>query len=148
MTQSTQIQTQPQNSKAVASLVSGIVAWVLNLGMFAINSLITLATVGIGLLCVIPFGCIVGLLPLAGWLAAIITGHLSLGEIKQTGQSGRGMAITGLVLGYLGLATCILTFFLVIGLLIMGVTIPLASLPFLTDLFNQLNQYQWYIPYH
>ena len=36
-------------------------------------------------------------------LGAVITGHIALGQIKTTGEGGRGLAITGLVLGYLGL---------------------------------------------
>jgi len=36
-------------------------------------------------------------------LGAIICGHIALGQIKKTGESGRGLAIAGLVLGYLGL---------------------------------------------
>ena len=41
-----------------------------------------------------------------GWLGsilAVILGHVSLSQIKRTGQSGRGMAIAGLILGYLGI---------------------------------------------
>ncbi|GAA5007437.1 DUF1707 and DUF4190 domain-containing protein [Actinopolymorpha pittospori] len=34
-------------------------------------------------------------------VGAIITGHLALSRINQTGAEGRGMAIAGLVLGYL-----------------------------------------------
>jgi peptidyl-prolyl cis-trans isomerase B (cyclophilin B) len=33
-------------------------------------------------------------------IAAIITGHFSLAQIKKTGESGRGLAIAGLVIGY------------------------------------------------
>ncbi|WP_297371857.1 DUF4190 domain-containing protein [Cryobacterium sp.] len=36
-------------------------------------------------------------------IAAVITGHLALGQIRRTGENGRGLAITGLVLGYLGI---------------------------------------------
>ena len=36
-------------------------------------------------------------------LIAIITGHISLAQIKSSGQSGRALAIIGLVLGYIGL---------------------------------------------
>lgn len=36
-------------------------------------------------------------------LAAVICGHLALSQIKKTGERGRGLAIAGLVLGYLGL---------------------------------------------
>jgi len=36
-------------------------------------------------------------------LMAIITGHIALAQIKGSGQSGRSLAIIGLVLGYIGL---------------------------------------------
>ena len=35
-------------------------------------------------------------------LAAIITGHIALSQIKRTGENGRGLAIAGLVIGYVG----------------------------------------------
>ena len=34
----------------------------------------------------------------------IIFGHIALSQIKRTGENGRGMAIAGLVIGYLSLA--------------------------------------------
>ena len=37
-------------------------------------------------------------------VAAVITGHIALSQIKRSGEAGRGMAIAGLVLGYLGIA--------------------------------------------
>ena len=46
-----------------------------------------------------------------GSALAVVFGHIALGQIARTGQSGRGLAITGLVLGYFGLAVL-----LVIGL--------------------------------
>ncbi|MBX0301037.1 DUF4190 domain-containing protein [Cryobacterium sp. 1639] len=49
-------------------------------------------------------------------LAAIICGHIALNQIKKTGEKGRGLAIAGLVLGYLGLITGIIVFaFLIIA---------------------------------
>ncbi len=45
---------------------------------------------------------IVGCIPGVG-IAAVITGHMALGRIKISGQGGRGMAIAGLILGYLGI---------------------------------------------
>ena len=36
-------------------------------------------------------------------LLAVIFGHSALSQIKKTGQEGRGLAIAGLVLGYIGL---------------------------------------------
>lgn len=43
----------------------------------------------------------------AASLAAVITGHLARGQIKRTGEQGGGMALAGLVLGYLGLAVVV-----------------------------------------
>ena|SRR5215208_5070982 len=39
-----------------------------------------------------------------GSVLAVVFGHVALGQIARTGQSGRAMAIAGLVLGYFGLA--------------------------------------------
>lgn len=47
-----------------------------------------------------------------GAIGAIITGHMALGQIKRTGEKGRGMALAGLILGYVGIALGLL---LVIG---------------------------------
>jgi hypothetical protein len=43
-----------------------------------------------------------------GSVAAIITGHFSLAQLKRTEQSGRGLALAGLILGYVGLGLWIL----------------------------------------
>jgi hypothetical protein len=45
---------------------------------------------------------------LGGGLLAIIFGHIALSQLKRNPQGGRGMAVTGLVLGYLGLAVYII----------------------------------------
>jgi hypothetical protein len=39
-----------------------------------------------------------------GAIAGIITGHIALAQIKHSGQSGRGLAIAGLAVGYAGIA--------------------------------------------
>lgn len=44
-------------------------------------------------------------------VAAIVTGHIALSRAKR-GQGGRGLAITGLILGYLILAGVALYFFI------------------------------------
>ncbi len=41
-------------------------------------------------------------------LIAIITGHIALSQIKKTGEKGRGLAIWGVILGYLGLVGIII----------------------------------------
>lgn len=48
-------------------------------------------------------------------IVAIVTGHISLRQIKRTGEQGKVMAIIGLVLGYLGLlgAIAVVVFFIV-----------------------------------
>lgn len=38
----------------------------------------------------------------------IVFGHISLAQIKKTGENGRGMAIAGLIIGYLTLAMTLL----------------------------------------
>jgi hypothetical protein len=57
---------------------------------------------------------VLGLFPPAA-VVAVIFGHLSLSEIRKSGGglSGRGLAIAGLVLGYLGVA--FLTFLIIFG---------------------------------
>lgn len=37
-------------------------------------------------------------------IAGIVFGHIALGQIKRNGDSGRGLALTGLTLGYIYLA--------------------------------------------
>ena len=39
-----------------------------------------------------------------GMILAIVLGHVALVQIRRYGQAGKGLAITGLVAGYLSLA--------------------------------------------
>lgn len=41
-------------------------------------------------------------------LVAVITGHIALGQIKRLGENGRGLAIAGLILGYVGIVLAII----------------------------------------
>jgi hypothetical protein len=41
-------------------------------------------------------------------IVAIILGHISLGQINKTGEQGRGMALAGTILGYVGLVFTII----------------------------------------
>ena len=51
-----------------------------------------------------------------GSILAVVFGHMALGQIRRSGQSGRGLAIAGLVLGYLGIVgTLIVIVVLVAG---------------------------------
>ncbi len=50
------------------------------------------------------------LLPMVGCIAAIITGHMARAEIRREPErlEGDGLAITGLILGWLGIAVSVL----------------------------------------
>lgn len=51
-----------------------------------------------------------------GSLVGVILGHLAWRDIKRTGEGGSGLAMAGLIIGYLGLVPVVLVFiFLVIG---------------------------------
>lgn len=39
----------------------------------------------------------------------IVFGHISLSQIKRTGEDGRGLAIAGVAIGYLGVALFLLS---------------------------------------
>jgi hypothetical protein len=68
------------------------------------------------------------MLPFVGALVAIICGHLARGEIRRAepGQlDGNGMAIAGLMLGYLHLAMVMLGAFALATLLWFGLGLPL-----------------------
>ena len=41
-------------------------------------------------------------------IAAVITGHIALSQIRRTGEAGKGFAIAGLVLGYVSIALSVL----------------------------------------
>lgn len=60
-------------------------------------------------------------------LAAVITGHIALSQIKRTGEGGRGLAIAGVVLGYVGLFFGTLYLLFIIGAVIFSITSSLSS---------------------
>ncbi|WEN14166.1 DUF4190 domain-containing protein [Rhodanobacter sp. AS-Z3] len=80
------------SSLAVVSLVFGIVTWFL--------------------------------LPFIGALVAIVCGHLARGEIRRSPidnrMEGDGMAVAGLVLGYVQLGFCVLAGLLLMAVLFFG----------------------------
>ena len=51
---------------------------------------------------------LVGLFSGVGFLVGIICGHIALGQIKKTGEQGRGMAVAGLIIGYVGIVLAII----------------------------------------
>ena len=77
-------------------------------------------------------------IPVLGLLAgipAVICGHVSLSRIKRNQfLTGRGLAIAGLITGYVG-TVCSLVVLIVLALLAMGVFSSTSSGPFIYPLF-------------
>ncbi|KTS91080.1 hypothetical protein NS183_05950, partial [Microbacterium testaceum] len=44
------------------------------------------------------------MLPFVGPLVGVITGHIGLAQIKRSGEKGRGLALTGVILGWVNIA--------------------------------------------
>ncbi|MDQ1113541.1 putative membrane protein [Microbacterium testaceum] len=59
------------------------------------------------------------ILPVVGSIAGVIMGHISLKQIKERGERGRGMALAGVIIGYVTLLFVIL-FIIGISILIAG----------------------------
>lgn len=60
-------------------------------------------------------------LPFIGSLVGVITGHMSLNQLKTSGEGGRGLALAGTIIGWIGLA------FVVIGVVIVIVIIAAVA---------------------
>ena len=54
-------------------------------------------------------------------VAGIVCGHLALGQIKRTGENGRGLALAGLIIGYVLTA-------LIVLMIVLAIIIPLFIL--------------------
>ena len=126
------------NTNAIISLIAGIAGWAL----FALSimfggtfgAFFTLATFGIGLFCLIPLLCTIGFIPPIGWIIAVLLGHKSLTEIRVSDQSGRGIAIAGLVMGYSGFGIYVFGIIAIVLILLFG-----GSLPILDEILRQMN---------
>ena len=69
------------------------------------------------------------IIPVLASIAAVITGHMALGQTRRDpGIGGRGMAITGLILGYAMIAIAAFT---LIGIIISFLFVGAFSLPFI-----------------
>lgn len=47
------------------------------------------------------------ILPLIGPIAGVVTGHISLAQIKRTGEKGRGLALAGTIVGWVSIAIAV-----------------------------------------
>ena len=48
------------------------------------------------------------ILPFIGSVVGIITGHMSLSQIKRTGEGGHGLGLAGTIVGWVGLALAVI----------------------------------------
>ena len=68
------------------------------------------------------FGVVAWVLcPIVAAVVAVVTGHRARGEIRVSGEGGDGMALAGLVLGYLNLALVGLSVVVIVLILVVGV---------------------------
>jgi hypothetical protein len=54
-------------------------------------------------------------------LVAVITGHMALGQIKRTGEKGRGLALAGLIIGYVGIVGGIISIIALVVMAVLGI---------------------------
>ena len=87
---------------------------------YSIGLILSLATMGILGICF----AVAGYLPVIPWIVAVVTGHLGLAQIGRTGEGGRGQALAGLIMGYLGLALTLCTLLMYLLALVGFLTIP------------------------
>ena len=57
--------------------------------------------------------------PFVASTIAVITGHMARGQIRRTGEAGKGLATAGLILGYIHLALSVV-FVFVLALILIG----------------------------
>jgi hypothetical protein len=71
-----------------------------------------------------------------GAVAAIITGHIALAQIKRSDQNGRKLAITGVTIGYVTIGLWILFGIIAFSLMAFMESGSLGLQPFEQDLFQ------------
>ena len=100
----------PQNNPlSIASLVSGVAAWIIGgLGSCLMSVIF------------VPLAFCTAILFLGGNIAAAIMGHMARNQIRRSAgaQAGGGMALTGIVLGWSGVGISVLA---VCGLILVAV---------------------------
>jgi len=117
----------PKNKLATTSLALGLVGWAIYLLQWCfdltLGLLLAAFTAGTSAVC----STILDIMPFALWLAGIVTGHVALGQIKQSGSPGRGRAVWGLVLNYSGLFFIIIFIIIVVILIATGVGVGVLN---------------------
>jgi hypothetical protein len=109
------------NKLATNSLTLGILGWIIYLIQWCfdltIGLLLAVVSAGMSTICATALD----LLPFVLWLIGILSGHAALAQIKRTGSPGRGRAVWGLALGYLGMFFTILLIVVIVSLIASGI---------------------------
>lgn len=115
---------------AVASLILGLVGWVLYIlqWYFDLTLGILLAAFTAGISAIFVTG--LDLIPIILWLAGIIAGHIALSQIKRSGGAGHSQAVWGLFLNYLGLFFSTIFIMVIITLIFAGVGVGILDKTF------------------
>ncbi|MDN5773985.1 MAG: DUF4190 domain-containing protein [Brevibacterium aurantiacum] len=103
----------------VRSAVNSLSSWAMWMGIIGLGGGFVCS-----ILSLIPFiGFLFSILTMFLWIApvlAVIFGHVSRGQIKRTGEDGRGQATAGLVMGYIGIGFALLMVILFVGIMGLG----------------------------
>lgn len=59
--------------------------------------------------------------PFVGWIVGVVLGHIARSQLRQSNEQGAGLALAGLITGYVGLAlTAVGVVFVIIVFVILG----------------------------
>ena len=109
------------NKLATTSLTMGILGWFLYLLQWCfdltLGLLLAAVTAGASAIC----STVLDFLPFVFWLTGIVSGHVALSQVKLTGAHGRGRAVWGLVLSYVGMFFTLLLIAIAVALISTGV---------------------------
>jgi len=76
---------------------------------------LAIASLVMGILALLCLGALAG-------IPGVICGHMALGRIKTSGEGGQGLAVAGLIMGYIGIAWSIIALLLMAFGIFAGVT--------------------------
>jgi len=116
----------PSNTMALVGLILGVVAWAIALGLTGV----TFLSLGFCGVCTGPLSCLTPLF----WLVGVVLSGIGLSEVNKDpvgySPSSKGLAIIGLVLNGAGIVLTLCGLIASVIAVVLGVTIPLLSLPF------------------
>ncbi|MEP7764700.1 DUF4190 domain-containing protein [Sanguibacter sp. 25GB23B1] len=61
--------------------------------------------------------------PFVGWIVGVVLGHIARSQLRQSNEQGAGLALAGLITGYVGLAlSAIAVVFVIVVFVFVGVS--------------------------